>query len=250
MAPQKTTNCHSSMNPLGKRGLGPLKPVSKLNPLKQLKPTSSPPEKTNKIKKKTGPKTPTQDPVVVAVPQEPQELDAPNDSSEDDEYGSDAWDESEANRETKRETKVESITTQAADTTTVTADSDNSETMHNNTNNNTSNNNTPNDSLNVSRQSTRSTSSTRSRNTTAAASSSSASFTKPSLAGRQRLSSNVQRRLLALDQGGAVSLADACLGDYGCKAVADTLPSSSVTSLDLRGNQIRDEGNHNKGTPR
>ena len=60
----------------------------------------------------------------------------------------------------------------------------------------------------------------------------------------QRLSSQVQARLAALDraEGGAVSLADACLGDYGCRAVAERLKESSATSLDLRGNQIKGEG--------
>ena len=59
-----------------------------------------------------------------------------------------------------------------------------------------------------------------------------------------RLSSDIRTRLSALDsaENGHVTLADACLGDYGCRAVAERLSSSSVTSLDLRGNQIRADG--------
>ncbi len=60
------------------------------------------------------------------------------------------------------------------------------------------------------------------------------------------LSRDVRSRLAQLTSPdcAAVSLADACLGDPGCVAVARALrnPQCAATSLDLRGNQIRAEG--------
>ena len=61
-----------------------------------------------------------------------------------------------------------------------------------------------------------------------------------------RLPMDVRTRLKQLtdSENASVSLADACLGDPGCVAVAERLKSQqcSVTSLDLRGNQIKSKG--------
>ena len=262
-----------SLNPLKglkPKGLGPLKPLQKgplKNPLKA--------DKTKKSKKsKKSQQPPSQDAPLTstgttvhisrrgsveitqaATPSSPPPASSStnnDDTDDDDSYGdaydSDAWEEMESKRESKRQADTSTPTITAAPaaakvaraTPAPTPSSPPATTTHP-VHPTTSHQNEENDQ-NTSRQSIASTTSPTSSSSRRARRSHRAATA--SAGGQQRLSTNVRRRLLALDQShnGAVSLADACLGDYGCKAVAERLKTSTATSLDLRGNQIRDEG--------
>lgn len=252
------------------RGLGPLKPVSKLNPLKKFdgKGRSSSPSKKKKSKKKknsnntsnvskvnaTDNVTEVNEEEIPKVTLPPVIIDV--DISSDDEYGSDAWDENESKRETKVEPSLTTITSttmrssnsnknvskkQTANAKTETTTTSNPSTILAKSTTSISSPVINNDNITSIESSNTFTSNIMS-NTSNNTSTNSTSRRAPNEKLSSRLSTNIRRRLKALDQGGTVSLADACLGDYGCKAVADRLLSSTVTSLDLRGNQIRDDG--------